>query len=67
MNVAHGNYLHAYFPPIPIGLFRVASQNQDGTLNSPISVSHNIVLEPMLVLIMRNNVFHINFQPTLNF
>ena len=37
------------------------------TLNSPIAVGHSNFLESMLILIMRVDVVHINFQPTLNF
>ena len=35
-----------------------------GTLISPSTVDHNNFLEPMIILIMKNNVGHINFQPT---
>lgn len=34
------------------------------TLNSPIIVGHTNLLQSMLILIMRINTSHINFQPT---
>ena len=38
-----------------------------GTLNSPIIVGHNKFLEHVLILLVRMNVGHITFQPTLKF
>ena len=41
--------------------------DEGSTLYSPsITVGHSNFLEPTLILIMRINVGHINFQPTLN-
>lgn len=39
----------------------------EATLNSPTTMGHISFLEPALILIMRINVGHVNFQLTLNF
>ena len=50
-----------------IGYFSNLNGSSVITLNSPIIMGHIAFLEPMLDLVMRMNVGHINFQPTLYF
>ena len=38
-----------------------------GALNSPITMGYNFFLKPTLILMMRASVFHVNFQPMLEF
>ena len=46
---------------------KLGSQELIVALENPIIVGHNNFLEPMLLLIMRINVEHINYKTTLNF